>query len=126
MCERTLSRVAFGGPLARKGTILSDLALSRAEIEQCRLLTQHTARLMDNHGNKVARAEISMLKYVAPDMAMKVLDRAMQAHGAAGLSQDFPLAHMFVWARVLRLADGPDEVHRELVGRLELNKHKHK
>ena len=93
------------------------------EIEQARLLTWKAAYMMDTVGNKEARSEIAMIKVIAPNMALAVVDRAMQAHGAGGLSEDFGLAHAWAQARALRLADGPDEVHRAQVARLELNKH---
>ncbi|XP_048676886.2 acyl-CoA dehydrogenase family member 10 isoform X2 [Caretta caretta] len=122
MKERVTSRVAFGKPLAEQGTILEDIAKSRAEIEQARLLVLKTALLMDTAGNKAAALEIAMIKMVAPLMALRVIDRAIQAFGAAGLSNDYPLAQFFAWARALRLADGPDEVHRTAVAKLELKR----
>jgi len=123
MCERVKSRVAFGRTLAEQGTIRADIALSRMEIEQARLLTLKAAYMMDTAGNKVARAEIAMIKVVAPNLALRVLDRAIQAHGGAGVSQDFPLAAAWANSRTLRLADGPDEVHREAIAKYELAKH---
>jgi acyl-CoA dehydrogenase len=123
MCQRVLARVAFGRPLADQGTIRADIAESRIEIEQARLLTLKAAALMDTVGNKGARAEIAMIKVVAPYVALRVLDRAIQAHGGAGVSGDFPLAAAWALARTLRLADGPDEVHREAIAKLELRKH---
>src|SRR5437764_8544316 len=122
MCRRVLQRVAFGKPLAEQGTIRADIADSRLEIEQARLLTLNAAYLMDTVGNKAARAEIAMIKVVAPNMALRVIDRAIQAHGGAGVSGDFGLAAAWAHARTLRLADGPDEVHREAVARLELRR----
>uniref|UniRef100_A0A8C0HBR3 Acyl-CoA dehydrogenase family member 10 n=1 Tax=Chelonoidis abingdonii TaxID=106734 RepID=A0A8C0HBR3_CHEAB len=122
MKERVTSRVAFGKPLAEQGTILEDIAKSRAEIEQARLLVLKAALLMDTAGNKAAALEIAMIKMVAPLMALRVIDRAIQAFGAAGLSNDYPLAQFFAWARALRLADGPDEVHRTAVAKLELKR----
>jgi acyl-CoA dehydrogenase len=123
MCQRVLSRVAFGKPLAEQGSIRADIAESRIEIEQARLLTLKSAHLMDTLGNKQARAEIAMIKVVAPTMALRVIDRAIQAHGGAGVSADFGLAAAWATARTLRLADGPDEVHREAIAKLELKRH---
>jgi acyl-CoA dehydrogenase len=123
MCRRVLGRVAFGKPLAEQGTIRADIAESRVEIEQARLLTLKAAYLMDTVGNKAARAEIAMIKVVAPNMALRVIDRAIQAHGGAGVSGDFGLAAAWAHARTLRLADGPDEVHREAIAKLELRRH---
>jgi acyl-CoA dehydrogenase len=122
MCRRVKHRVAFGKPLAEQGTILADIATSRIEIEQARLLTLKAAWMMDTVGNKEARAEIAMIKVIAPNVALRVLDRAIQAHGGAGVCDDFPLAWHWANARTLRLADGPDEVHREAVAKLELKK----
>ncbi|GGK30657.1 acyl-CoA dehydrogenase [Caldalkalibacillus thermarum] len=120
MCKRVLNRVAFGKPLAEQGVIREWIADSRIEIEQARLLTLKAAYMMDTVGNKVARKEISMIKVVAPNVALKVLDRAIQAFGAAGVSEDFPLAAHWANQRTLRLADGPDEVHRQAIAKLEL------
>eukprot|EP00753_Platysulcus_tardus_P010045 PLAT2480.2.p1 GENE.PLAT2480.2~~PLAT2480.2.p1 ORF type:complete len:643 (+),score=318.02 PLAT2480.2:612-2540(+) len=122
MCKRALERTAFGKPIAEQGTIQADIAHCRNAIDQARLLTMAAARSMDRVGNRGARAEIAQIKVVAPLMAQDVLDRAIQAHGAAGVSQDTPLAHIFAWARALRLADGPDEVHRGTIAKLELRK----
>jgi acyl-CoA dehydrogenase len=122
MCKRVQSRVAFGKPLAEQGTIRADIAKSRMEIEQARLLTLKAACMMDTVGNKHARAEIAMIKVVAPNVALQVLDRAIQAHGGAGVSQDTFLAAAWANVRTLRLADGPDEVHTESIARLELRK----
>jgi acyl-CoA dehydrogenase len=122
MCKRVQSRVAFGKPLAEQGTIRADIAASRIEIEQARLLTLKAAHMMDTVGNKAARAEIAMIKIVAPNIALKVLDRAIQAHGGAGVSDDTFLAAAWAGVRTLRLADGPDEVHAESIARLELGK----
>ncbi len=119
MCKRVQSRVAFGKPLAEQGTIRADIARSRVEIDQARLLTLAAAYKMDTSGNKAARAEISMIKVVAPNVALQVLDRAIQAHGGAGVSQDTFLAEAWAHVRTLRLADGPDEVHLETVAKLE-------
>ncbi|HEY2414118.1 MAG TPA: acyl-CoA dehydrogenase family protein [Pirellulaceae bacterium] len=123
MCRRVLSRVAFGKTIAEQGTIRADIAESRMEIEQARLLTLKAAYLMDMVGIKEARAEIAMIKVVAPNVALRVIDRAIQAHGGAGVSGDFGLAAAWASARTLRLADGPDEVHREAVAKLELKKY---
>ena len=120
MKQRVASRVAFGKPLAEQGTIRRDIAQSRIEIDQARLLTMQAAHLMDTVGNKAARAEIAMIKVVAPNVTQRVLDRAIQAHGAAGVSQDTFLAHAWANSRTLRLADGPDEVHLEAIAKHEL------
>jgi acyl-CoA dehydrogenase len=122
MCKRVQSRVAFGKPLGEQGTIRADIAISRIEIEQARLLTLKAAYLMDTVGNKEARAEIAMIKVVAPNVALRVLDRSIQAHGGAGVSQDTFLAAAWAGVRTLRLADGPDEVHIESIARNELKK----
>lgn len=122
MCRRVKARSAFGKAIAEQGTIREHIAQSRMELEQARLLTLKAAYMMDTVGNKVARAEIAMIKVVAPNVALKVLDRAIQAHGGAGVSQDFELAAMWANARTLRLADGPDEVHTEAIAKWELNR----
>jgi acyl-CoA dehydrogenase len=122
MCKRVQSRVAFGKPLAEQGTIRADIAISRMEIEQARLLTLKAAYMMDTVGNKAARSEIAMIKVVAPNVALRVLDRAIQAHGGAGVSQDTFLANAWANVRTLRLADGPDEVHTETMAKLELKR----
>jgi len=122
-CRRAGERVAFGKPLAAQGTVRADIAKSRMEIEQARLLTLKAALMMDTVGNKAARREIAMIKVVAPNVALAVLDRAVQAHGGAGVSEDFPLASMWANARTLRLADGPDEVHTEAIARMELKQY---
>jgi acyl-CoA dehydrogenase len=122
MCKRVQARVAFGKPLADQGSIRADIAKSRMEIEQARLLTLQAAHLMDTVGNKAARAEIAMIKVVAPNITLQVLDRAIQAHGGAGVSQDTFLAAAWASVRTLRLADGPDEVHMEAIAKQELAK----
>jgi acyl-CoA dehydrogenase len=119
-CARVKRRVAFGRPLADQGTIRAGIAESRVEIDQARLLTLRAAYLMDTAGNKAARSEIAQIKVVAPRMALRVLDRAIQAHGGAGVCDDFPLARAWAHARTLRLADGPDDVHLEAIARSEL------
>jgi len=120
LCERAREREAFGRPLADMGVVREAIAESRIDIEQARLLTLKAADRMDKVGNKVARAEIAMIKIVAPSMALRVLDRAVQVHGGAGVSGDFGLASAWAAARTLRLADGPDEVHRRALAKLEL------
>ncbi len=122
MCERAVSRTAFGKTIAQQTVTQERIAEARCLIEQARLLTLKAAWMMDNVGNKVAKAEIAMIKVVAPNMACKVVDWAIQAHGAGGMSQDFPLAHMYASARSLRFADGPDEVHRNAIAKIELGK----
>jgi len=123
MCRRVKSRVAFGKSLAEQGVIIERIANSRIMIDQARLLTLHAAHRMDTVGNKVAKADIAMIKVAAPNMACQVIDWAIQAHGAAGISQDFFLANYYAHARKIRFADGPDEVHRHQLGRLELAKY---
>lgn len=123
MCLRAGSRVAFGGPLADKGVVQEAIANSRIEIDQARLLTLHAAWLMDTIGSKAARGAVSAVKVAAPPSAARVIDRAIQVHGGAGLSEDFPLAQAYALQRYLRLADGPDEVHRTVVAKLELRKY---
>jgi len=123
MCIRSVNRVAFGKHLARQGTIQADIANSRVEIEQCRLLTLKAAYMVDTVGAKEARGLIAMIKVAAPTMACKVIDRAMQVYGAKGMSQDTFIAHAYAGARSLRLADGPDEVHRLAIARLELKEY---
>ncbi len=123
MCRRVKARVVFGKPLAEQGTIRADIANSRMEIEQARLLTLKAAYMMDKVGNKAAASEIAMIKVVAPNMALRVIDRAIQAHGAGGLSEDFGLAVAWANTRAVRFADGPDEVHRETVAKLELKQY---
>jgi acyl-CoA dehydrogenase len=126
LCKRIQDRVAFGKTLARQGVIMEWVADSRIEIEQARLLTLKAAYMMDTVGNKEAKAEIAMIKVVAPNMALNVLDRAIQGFGAAGISDDFPFAAHWANARTLRLADGPDEVHRSQVAKIELRKYQQK
>ena len=123
MCQRSLSREAFGKPLAELGGNYDAIADSRIEIEMCRLLVYRAAWLMDTIGNKAARDAISQIKVAVPNMALRVIDRAIQIHGAAGVSQDFPLAALWTSQRTLRLADGPDEVHRRVIARKELAKY---
>jgi len=123
MCTRVKSRVAFGKPIAEQTVTLERIAESRIAIEQNRLLVLRAAYMMDTVGNKVARKDIAMIKVAAPNMAQKVIDWAIQAHGGAGVSDDFILARAFANTRTLRLADGPDEVHRNQIGQLELREH---
>ena len=122
MCARADERVAFGRPLSEQGVIREFIADSRIEIEQARLLTLKAADMMDKTGNKAARSEIAMIKVVAPSMALRVLDRAIQVHGGGGVSGDFDLAAAWAGARTLRFADGPDEVHRAAIAKLELGR----
>ena len=123
MCQRASSRVAFGKTIAQQGVTQERIAEARIMIEQARLLTLKAAWMMDVAGNKSAKAEIAMIKVVAPNMAGQVIDWAMQVHGGAGMSQDFPLAFYYTHVRTLRFADGPDEVHRNAIAKLELGKH---
>ena len=123
MCKRVKRRVAFGKPIAEQTVTLERIAESRIAIEQARLLVLKAAYMMDTVGNKLARKEIAMIKVAAPNMALKVIDWAIQAHGGAGVSDDFGLAGMWAGTRTLRLADGPDEVHRNQIGKLELSEH---
>jgi acyl-CoA dehydrogenase len=124
MCRRTLGRVAFGKTVAEQGVTRERIAQSRILIEQARLLTLQAAWRMDTVGNKVARTEIAMIKVAVPEMACKVIDWAIQAHGGGGTSNDFGLASAYAMSRVLRLADGPDEVHRDQIARWELQRHR--
>jgi acyl-CoA dehydrogenase len=124
LCQRTSTRVAFGKPVSEQGVTVERIAECRIAIEQARLLTLHAAHRMDTVGNKLAKAEIAMIKVAVPAMACKVVDWAIQAHGGGGTSNDFGLAHAYAMARALRLADGPDEVHRQQLGRMELKKHR--
>lgn len=120
MCKRAKARVAFGKPIAEQGVIRQWISESRLEIEQARLLVLKTAWMMDEVGNKAARREIAMIKAVVPRMALKIVDRAIQTHGGAGVCQDFPLANFWIVARMLQIADGPDEVHLESIAKMEL------
>jgi len=120
MCDRANERIAFGRPLSAQGVVREAIADSRIEIDQARLLTLKAADMMDKAGNKVARSEIAMIKVVAPSMALRVIDRAVQVHGGAGVCDDFGLAAAWAGARTLRLADGPDEVHRNSLAKMEL------
>jgi acyl-CoA dehydrogenase len=122
MCERASTRVTFGQPVSDRANVQDWIAESRIEIEMARLLTMKAAWLMDTVGNKHARMEISAIKVAAPAVALKVLDRAIQVHGGAGVSDDFPLAMMYAHLRTLRLADGPDEIHKRTIARDELRK----
>jgi acyl-CoA dehydrogenase len=124
MCQRTLARVAFGKPVASQGVTQERIAQSRILIDQARLLTLNAAHRMDTVGNKVAKTEIAMIKVAVPNMACQVIDWAIQAHGGGGTSNDFGLAHAYAMSRVLRLADGPDEVHRNQIAKLELAKYR--
>ncbi len=126
MCKRLKARVAFGQSVADQTVWLERIAESRILIDQTRLLVLKSAYMMDTVGNKAARAEIAMIKVAAPNVALKIIDWAIQAHGGAGVSDDFGLAYAYAAARTLRLADGPDEVHRNQIGRLELRKHDHR
>ena len=123
MCKRLNTRVAFGREIARQSVWQERVAEARCMIEQARLLTLKAAYMMDTVGNKVAKAEIAMIKIVAPNMACQIVDWAIQAHGGGGVSDDFPLAYAYAHQRTLRLADGPDEVHRASLAKLEFSKH---
>ena len=123
MCKRSLARVAFGRPIAEQGVTRERIAQARIMIDSARWLVLNAAYMMDTVGNKVAKAEIAMIKVLAPTMTLQVIDWAMQAHGGAGVSDDFPLAMMYAHSRTLRFADGPDEVHRNAIAKLELAKH---
>jgi acyl-CoA dehydrogenase len=123
MCVRTRSRIAFGKPVSEQTVTQERIAESRIMIEQARLLTLNAAHMMDTVGNRAAKAEIAMIKVAVPNMACQVIDWAIQAHGGGGTSNDFGLAAAYATARLLRLADGPDEVHRNQIARLELRKH---
>ncbi|MBY3792478.1 acyl-CoA dehydrogenase family protein [Rhodococcus fascians] len=123
LCRRAVSRVTFGKPVAMRANIQDWIAEARIEIEKTRLLTFKAAYLMDTVGNKVARTEIAAIKVAAPEMALKIIDRAIQVHGGGGVSNDFPLAMMYAHVRTLRLADGPDEVHKMSIAKMELRKY---
>lgn len=122
MCSRAKLRVAFGKPIADQGVVRQWIAEARLAIDQARLLVLKTAWMMDSVGNKAARREIAMIKALVPQMALKVIDRSIQVHGGGGVSPDFPLAQYWIYARTLRLADGPDEVHLESIAKMELKK----
>jgi len=123
LCKRSTSRIAFGKPLSELGGNYDVIADCRTEIEMCRLLTLKAAYMMDTVGNKVARSEIAQIKVAVPNMALRVIDKAIQIHGGAGVSQDTPLARLYAGQRTLRIADGPDEVHRRTIARIELSKY---
>jgi acyl-CoA dehydrogenase len=124
MCKRAQSRVTFGKPIAENANIQDWIAEARIEIEMIRLLTLKTAYLMDTVGNKEARTEIAAIKVAAPNIAQKIIDRAVQVYGAGGVTDDFPLAAMWAYARTLRLGDGPDEVHKRVIAKQELRKYR--
>jgi acyl-CoA dehydrogenase len=124
MVDRVNTRIAFGKPLAEQGVVQQQVAMSRNEIDQARLLCHKAAWTIDQHGNKAARNEVAMIKAVAPQMACNVIDRAIQVHGAAGVSDDTPLARLYGWHRAMRLFDGPDEVHMRSIARAELGRQK--
>lgn len=124
LCQRSLQRVAFGKPLAELGGNVDVIANARITLEQARLLTLKAAWMLDEVGTKGARSEISQIKVVVPNIALQIIDQAIQIHGGAGVSPDFPLADMFATIRTLRIADGPDEVHRALIAKLELAKYR--
>lgn len=121
MVDRASRRIAFGKPLAAQGMVQHSIAVSRNEIDQARLLCQKAAWTIDQHGNKAARNQVAQIKAVAPTMACNVLDRAIQVHGAAGVSDDTALARMYGWQRAMRIFDGPDEVHLRSIARAELS-----
>jgi acyl-CoA dehydrogenase len=123
MCQRALARTTFGKRVAERANVMDWIAESRIELEMVRLLTLKTAWMMDTVGNKAAAVEISAIKVAGPNTALKIIDRAIQVHGAGGISDDFPLARMWSWQRALRFADGPDEVHKMTIARRELRKH---
>jgi acyl-CoA dehydrogenase len=123
MTRRAHDRIAFGKKISEQGVVRQWISESRLAIEQARLLVLKTAWLMDEVGNKAARVEIAMIKAVVPQMALQIIDRAIQTHGGGGVCQDFPLANFWIYARSLRLADGPDEVHLESIAKMELKKY---
>ena len=123
LCQRAISRETFGKPVATRSNVLDWIAEARIELEMVRLLTLKTAWLIDTVGNKHARTEIAAIKVAAPNVALQIIDRAIQVHGGGGVCQDFPLAMMYAHVRTLRLADGPDEVHKMTIARTELRKH---
>jgi acyl-CoA dehydrogenase len=123
LCKRALTRETFGKPVATRGNVLDWIAEARIDIEMTRLLTLKAAWLMDTVGNKHARTEIAAIKVAAPNVALRIIDRAIQVHGGGGVSDDFPLAWMYAHIRTLRLADGPDEVHKLTIARQELRRH---
>ena len=122
MTERARTRIAFGKPLAEQGMVQQQIALSRNEIDQARLLCEKAAWTIDQHGNRAAYALVSQIKSVAPLMACTVIDRAIQVHGGGGVSDDFPLARMYGWQRAMRIFDGPDEVHFRTIAKAELGR----
>jgi len=122
MCKRATSRVTFGSPVAERANVQDWIAESRIDIEMVRLLTLKAAWLMDTVGNKLARTEISAIKVAAPNVALRVIDRSIQVHGGGGVTEDFPLAMMYAHQRALRLADGPDEIHKRTIARHELRR----
>ena len=124
MVDRVQKRVAFGKPLAEQGVVREEIAKSRNEIDQARLLCEKASWTIDQHGNKGAHVLVSQIKAVAPQVACAVIDRAIQMHGGAGVSDDFPLARLYSWHRAMRLFDGPDEVHMRTIARSELGRAK--
>jgi acyl-CoA dehydrogenase len=124
LCQRALARTTFGKPIAENANVQDWIAESRIELEMVRLLTMKTAWLMDTVGNRHARTEIAAIKVAAPQVALEVIDRAIQIHGGGGVSGDFPLAELWAHQRILRIADGPDEVHKRTIARHELGRHR--
>jgi acyl-CoA dehydrogenase len=123
MCARLSARIAFGKPISTQSVWHERIARARCGIDQARLMTLKAAHMMDTVGNKVAKAEIAMIKVIVPEVSCQVVDWAIQAHGAGGVSGDFPLAYLYAVQRTLKLADGPDEVHRAAIAKIELAKH---